>query len=310
MKKHNFLVAMFLCAMGTSVLWAASLAGSAGSTSLGDGGIDDSSSTTITSSASTDASSGKSKVAKASESKKSGMATLPNGTAYVGVYSSLNLRDEVWGNILGELQNNEAVTILDRDGDWYKAKTSKGEGYVHARYIFSEKNKRYHGNEVNESNNPKNGGSSEVVMNVSGNSIQAKVVSAAKNLVAKYSAKGSFPYAPATKGGSLGCAQVVTTALKAAGVLKSTSLGCIPTKDMLKKVGWSAVKAPPYQAGDVIFWSTYDRSGDGVKDPDTHIGIVMASGNNVQAMSNSSSQKRPRFHSAEYAPVTTVMRKC
>lgn len=307
MKKYNFLVAMFLCAMGTSVLLAASLTGSAGSTSLGDGGIDDGSST-ITSSASTYT--GKSKVAKAAESKQSGMATLPNGTAYVGVYGTLNVRDDVWGNVLGELKNNESVTILGRDGDWYKAKTSKGQGYVHARYIFSTKNKRYHGNEVDESNNPKRGGSSEVVMNVSGDSIQAKVVSAAKNLVSKYATPSSFPYDPLTKGGSLGCAQVVTTALKAAGVLKKTSLGCVPTKGMLKNVGWSVVKAPPYQAGDVIFWSTYDSSGDGVKDPDTHIGIIMSSGNNVQAMSNSSSQKRPRFHSAEYAPVTTVMRKC
>lgn len=292
-------VAIMICFMSTNILLGAALKKSAATTSLGDGGIDDSSSTSVLK---VDSSNSSSSQSSDKDDESSGLATLPNGKAYVGVFSYLSLRDGVWGKVLATLDNNDEVTITGRSGDWYKVSSKAGSGYAHARYIFASPNSRYSGNDVSRT--------SDVTINVSGDSVQGKVVNAAKQLVNKYSTSGSFPYDPATNGGSLGCAQVVTTALKAAGVLPSIDLACLSVKSKLKNVGWQVVKAPPYQAGDVIFWSTYDRTGDGVKDADTHIGIVMASGNSVQAMSNSSSQKKPRYHDAEYAPVTTVMRKC
>lgn len=136
-------------------------------------------------------------------------------------------------------------------------------------------------------------------------SLQQRVVAEAQKLVGMR----NFPYAPETDGGRLGCAQVVSTALKNAGVLSRISLGVRVVVNDLHARGWRDVTAPPFQAGDVICWRTYDFDGDGRDDPDTHIGIAMASGNSVQAMSNSSSQRMPRLHSATYMPVTRVLRK-
>lgn len=144
--------------------------------------------------------------------------------------------------------------------------------------------------------------SSDSKKSTSGGTLQKKIVQAAKDIVKKYSKKGSFPYASGTKGGRLGCAQVATTVLKKAGVLKKTSLGCKQTLSMLKQAGWKKTKVPPYKAGDVIFWTTYKAGA-------SHVGIIMESGNNVQAMSNSSSQRRPRYHKANYAKIYCVMRK-
>ncbi|MBR4329612.1 MAG: SH3 domain-containing protein [Candidatus Riflebacteria bacterium] len=140
----------------------------------------------------------------------------------------------------------------------------------------------------------------------SGGTLQQKIVNAAKDVVKKYSKKGSFPYAPGLKGGVLGCAHVATTVLKKAGAIKSISYGCKQTIGLLQKAGWKKTKVPPYKAGDVIFWTQTDKKKS--KGP-THVGIIMESGNNVQAMSNSSSQKRPRYHKANYAKVYCVMRK-
>ncbi len=134
--------------------------------------------------------------------------------------------------------------------------------------------------------------------------MQTNIVNAAKDLVNKYSKSGSFPYAPETNGGRLGCAQVATTVLKNAGALTRTDLSCVGTLDLLEQAGWKKAKVPPYKAGDVIFWQgTQKKSGP------THVGIIMENGNNVQAMSNSSSQKKPRYHNANYAQLYCVMRK-
>lgn len=316
MKKINLLAAMFLCVFGGSVLYGVGLTESASHTSLGDGAISDDSSTTVR--RKTDNSkAGTSKVSQISEQKKSGNtggngATLPNGTAYVGVDSTLSIRDNAeWGNIVGQLVNNQEVTITGREGDWYKITSSAGDGYVHSRYIFSAKDQKYEGNDVYApvgSNGGSNG--SGVNYTVSGDSVQGKVVAAAEYLVETYKESGSFPYDPLTNGGNLGCAQVVSTALKAAGVVPNVDLSCYGVMGMLQNAGWQTVSAPPFQAGDCIFWSTYDSDGDGQKDPNTHIGLIMDSGNSVQAMSNSSSEHRPRYHDPFYAPITTVMRKC
>ena len=242
------------------------------------------------------------------EEENNGLAKLPNGKAYVGVYSYLNLRDGVWGNITASLYNNEEVTITGRDGDWYKVSTSKGDGYAHARYIFDSPDKRYSGNEVYESDNP-NGGSSggtvnapDVIINVDGDSLQGKVVNAAKQIHDKYQGYQAFPYDPLTEGGNLGCAQVATTVLKAAGVLDRTCLNCTGTISMLEAVGWSSVSWPPYQAGDVVFWETYQPGP-------SHVGIVMNSGNSAQAMNNSSSKRMPQYSDITSMKICKIMRK-
>ena len=302
MKKLSFVLAILFVCFCFSML-VANDDGSSFDESLEAAGVEDtttaSESDATTVSSDEDASNAsKSKTDEANEEKanqeeeNSGLATLPDGVAYVGVYTYLNLRDGVWGSIIGELYNNEEVTITGRDGDWYTVSTSKGDGYAHARYIFATKDARYEGNNVSQN---------DVVLNVSGDSVQGKVVNAAKQLVDKYSESGSFPYAEGTNGGRLGCAQVVTTALKAAGVLNQTSLGCIQTIGLLEDAGWKEVDVPPYQAGDVIFWETY-TSGP------SHVGIIMTSGNSATAMSNSSSQRKPRYHDAEYQKVVKVMR--
>ena len=168
------------------------------------------------------------------------------------------------------------------------------------------------GNLGNTGNNGGNGNpGGNAGDNAGGNStratgdVQQRVVAEAQKLVGKT----NFPYAPATNGGRLGCAQVVSTALKSAGVLSIVKLGVSAVVSDLHARGWKDVNAPPFKAGDVICWRTYDRDGDGRKDPDTHIGIAMGSGNSVQAMSNSSSQRMPRLTSATYVPVTRVVRK-
>ena len=254
------------------------------------------------------------------EEENTGLAKLPNGKGYVGVYSYLNLRDGVWGNITGALYNNEEVTITGRDGDWYKVSTGKGDGYVHARYIFDGPDKRYSGNEVTESSNPNGGSSSgtvsapDVILNVDGDSLQGKVVNAAKQLVDKYGTRLSFPYDPLTTGsqlGSLGCAQVATTALVAAGALDAkasskglpyASLNCTGTISMLEAKGWQSVSWPPYQAGDVVFWETYQPGP-------SHVGIVMNSGNSAQAMNNSSSGQAPHYSDITSMKICKIMRK-
>lgn len=248
------------------------------------------------------------------EEKDYGMATLPKGPGYVGVYSYVNLRDAVWGNIQAQMLNNEKVTIVGHEKDWYKVETTKGNGYIHARYVFKAPDMRYAGNEVYEWDNP-NGysGSSnspsgtsntvkDVIINVDGDSVQGKVVNAAKQIHDKYQGYQAFPYDPLTEGGNLGCAQVATTVLKAAGVLNTTCLNCTGTISLLEQAGWKSVSWPPYQAGDVVFWETY------LPGP-SHVGIVMNSGNSAQAMNNSSSKRCPQYSDITSMKICKIMRK-
>ncbi|MEW6708992.1 MAG: SH3 domain-containing protein [Candidatus Riflebacteria bacterium] len=220
---------------------------------------------------------------------------------YVKVSSSLNVRTGPWGTIVDSLYNNNKVRIIGKEGNWYKIQHNGQVRYIHSWYVSTSPG-------GSTSSGGSSGGSPLVTVPAKG-SVQQKLVAAAQNLVNKYKTPSSFPYDPLTKGGSLGCAQVATTALMAAGVNTGIQLGVINTLGKLRNLGWKEVRVPPYQAGDVITWKTYDSSGDGVKDNDTHIGIIMNSGNNVQAMSNSSSRKRPSLHSATYCPVCRVLRK-
>ncbi len=126
-------------------------------------------------------------------------------------------------------------------------------------------------------------------------SVGERVSDAALNMADKYSESWSYPYVPETRGGPdgslgwLGCAQVVSTALKNAGQMDRTILNCPDLMDHLEHTrGWKRVNPPPWKPGDVLTW------GD-----DDHIGIVVANGNSLMAMSNSSSEARPVLHGIE-----------
>ena len=321
MKKYYFLVALLIASFACStVIYGNDLYSTANSTKIneGDAAVEESS---TSSAVEGDKSASESSTSKVEEKKEEAAATSSSssdgsltGTAYVGVHTYLNLRESPWGTIIGKLYNNEEVTITGSDGAWYSVTTSKGSGYVHSNYIFSSKDQKYTGAEPTQDGSS-SGAASNVVLNVSGDSLQGKIISAAQQLVNNYSTKLSFPYHPSTAGksglGSLGCAQVATTALVAAGALDGTksygglayaSLSCWETVGLLEKKGWSKVQVPPYQAGDVILWNTTGKEA-------SHIGIIMESGNNVKAMSNSSTYKIPRTHSATYSKVSFVMRK-
>lgn len=242
-----------------------------------------------------------SKQAKANEKDATANDEKIPDYGYVRVNSSLNVRTGPWGTIIGSLYNNNKVKIIGKEGDWYKINRNGKTCFIHSRYVSSSKGSGL-------ASSSKSSGNPLVTVPAKG-SIQQKVVAAAHNLVKKYNTTGSFPYHAATKGGRLGCAQVVTTALMAAGVNTGMQLGVLATIPKLKSLGWKEVKVPPYQAGDVITWATYDRSKNGRNDKDTHIGIITTSGNNAQAMSNSSSRRKPSYNSATYCPVSRVLRR-
>lgn len=241
------------------------------------------------------------KQARADESGTTVAAKDLPDYGYVRVGSSLNVRTGPWGTIVDSLHNDDKVKIIGKEGNWYKIEHNGKTRYIHSWYVSTSKGSSNNGGGASV-------GSPLVTVPAKG-SIQQKVVAAAQNLVTKYSTPRSFPYHAATQGGSLGCAQVVTTALQAAGIKTGIQLGVLATIPKLKALGWKQVKVPPYQAGDVITWKTYDRNKDGRKDDDTHIGIIMTSGNSAQAMSNSSSRKRPSLHPATYSPICRVLRK-
>ena len=134
----------------------------------------------------------------------------------------------------------------------------------------------------------------------------ARIKAAANRLLGRV----PFPYARATNGGRKGCAQVVSTALKEAGVLNKTTLGVLPLMSDLQSKGWRKVGKNNIQDGDVVTWATYDRDGDGRKDANTHVGIVVRENGQLYVVNNSSSRRRPiKMLLASYpAPITGVLR--
>lgn len=62
-------------------------------------------------------------------------------SAKTGIVSTqggrLNIRDQpsLKGNIIGQITNGQMVFILAKDGDWYKIRYNKTEGYVFGQYI-------------------------------------------------------------------------------------------------------------------------------------------------------------------------------
>lgn len=115
-----------------------------------------------------------------------------------------------------------------------------------------------------------------------------------------------FPYAPETKGGTLGCANVISAALVKAGVLPAILLGVREVEAALTTRGWS--KWPPETvtiADDMVVWEEIMGS-DGELHP--HIGICDGTG---AAWQNSGEEKRiTRIELGSYArPIEAIYRK-
>ncbi|MEW6709346.1 MAG: SH3 domain-containing protein [Candidatus Riflebacteria bacterium] len=205
--------------------------------------------------------------------------------------SALNVRTSPWGAIETTIPNGIAVKVTGKVDDWYRIDFNGKVRYVHADYISKER-----------------GGSSAppatTTPSTPGN-LQQRIAQEARKLVGSHSFRGrEVDY------GNLACAQVVTTALKNAGALSKVHLNVRSTVSDLKSKGWKEVSVPPYQEGDVITWKTYDYTGDGVKDPDTHVGIIVKEGNSFMAMNNSSRLRMPRLTTpTAIGPITRVLRK-
>ena len=205
--------------------------------------------------------------------------------------SALNIRKSPWGAIDGTLPNGIAVKVTGKKDDWYRIDYNGKVRYVHSKYISKTRG----------------GGSTTTPPTppVASGSLQKRIVTEARKLI------GSTSFRTADVGyGNLACAKVVTTALKNAGALSKVHLNVRSTVADLKSKGWKEVKVPPFSEGDVITWKTYDYTGDGIKDPDTHVGIIVKDGNSFKAMNNSSRLRTPRL-TDPYAigPVTRVLRK-
>ncbi len=211
---------------------------------------------------------------------------------YVNASIGLNIRDGAWGNIVGAVPNGTKLKVIGKSGDWYKVNYRGATRYVHSSYV--------------QQSSPRSttGGGSTPATVASGN-LQKNVVRSARALIGSKSFRG-----PEVAYGNLACAQVASTALKNAGAINKVHLNCRSTIADLRSNGWKEVKVPPFAEGDVITWKTYDYTGDGIKDDDTHIGIIVKEGNTYKAMNNSSSLKTPRL-SDPYAigPISRVLRK-
>ncbi len=206
--------------------------------------------------------------------------------------SALNVRKAPWGAIEDTLPNGIAVKVTGKIDDWYRIDYNGKTRYVHANFISRD-------SQGGQPAQPAPGTPAP------SGSLQQRIVSSARALI------GSTAFRTADVGyGNRACAKVVTTALKNAGALTRVHLNVRSTVSDLKSKGWREVSVPPFAEGDVITWKTYDYTGDGVKDPDTHVGIMVKEGNTFKAMNNSSRLRTPRL-SDPYAvgPVTRVLRK-
>ncbi|KAF1080068.1 MAG: hypothetical protein GQF41_3535 [Candidatus Rifleibacterium amylolyticum] len=211
-------------------------------------------------------------------------------TGYVTA-SALNVRKSPWGAIDGTLPNGIAVKVTGKKDDWYRIDYNGKIRYVHSKYISKSK--------------PATSSPGTSTPPVAAGNLQKRIVTEARRLI------GSTAFRTADVGyGNLACAKVVTTALKNAGALSKVHLNVRSTVADLKSKGWKEVRVPPFREGDVITWKTYDYTGDGVKDPDTHVGIMVKEGNSYMAMNNSSRLRTPRLADPySIGPITRVLRK-
>ena len=188
-----------------------------------------------------------------------------------------------------------AVKVIGKVDDWYQISYNGKIRYVFGKYISKSK--------ISSTQGSSSGLRAGTQTALTGSEKQ-KIVKAAKDLVGSHNFRS-----PIVKYGRLACAQVVTTALKRAGAISKVHLNCRSTVKELRSRGWKEVNVPPFEEGDVITWKTYDYTGDGVKDPDTHIGIMVKSGNTFKAMNNSSRLRTPRLGDPFGMPISRVLRK-
>ncbi len=231
---------------------------------------------------------------KSSEPKKENKSNDSSFTGYVNA-CALNVRSGPWGSIVGTLEKGEEVKVVGKEGDWYIIDYNGTKQYVSAKYIY---NSKIAGDNGDNSSNYEN------ATNAKDGTLQQRIVSCARDLVGSTNFRGAD-----VNYGSKACAKVATTALKNAGALDKVYLNCRDSVKALKAKGWVEVTPPPYQEGDVITWKTYDYTGDGIKDDDTHIGIVVKEGNTYKVMNNSSKLKTPRISNINIAPISRVLRK-
>jgi hypothetical protein len=201
--------------------------------------------------------------------------------------STLNVRLSPWGTIIGKLPYQSKVSIIGRQGKWYKISYRGTRAFVYAKYV-----------RIGTPSAPKPGAS------VAGNAkLGDKLASIAKSYIGSTQFRGRD-----VAGGKLACAKFVSTVLHDAGVM-NVVLNVRSLVKILKSKGWVEVSPPPWKKGDVVTWKTYDYTGDGIKDPDTHVGIVdVVSGSGARAISNSSSKRYPRETSVHYCPISRVLR--
>ncbi len=218
--------------------------------------------------------------------------------------SALNVRSGPWGNIDDVLYNGDEVKVIGKDGDWFLIEHNGETKYVYMDYISQSEPSAQ--SDSSPSSADSNSSNTDNAVAANDGSLQQNIVSQARALVGSTDFRG-----PEVNGGSVACAQVVSTALNNAGAISEDemSLDCYVLRDNLKAKGWAEVTPPPYQEGDVIFWSTYDWDGDDVIDEDTHVGIILKDGNTYKAMNNSSREKMPRIGEIDAFTVSRVLRK-
>lgn len=211
-------------------------------------------------------------------------------TGYVSAKEGLNVRTVPWGPIITTLPYGSSVKIVGKHYDWYRISYNGKIAYVHSNWIVKSEE---------ELTKP------TISDNIPPSELKKRIAYEARKLVGSKEFRG-----PEVAYGRLACAQVASTALKNAGAIDKVVLNVRTLVSILKAEGWQEVSAPPFQEGDVITWKTYDYTGDGIKDPDTHVGIIVKEGNSYLAMNNSSLIRQPRL-SEPYSvgPITRVLRK-
>lgn len=256
----------------------------------------------------------KNKKTKSSKNSSSMPSSKRKRQKFIGYVKCglLHVRTSPRGRIDNTIRRGTAVKVLAKVGNWYKISYNNRIRYVYGKYIITkgsstrsksskDKTQSKYRAKASSKNNKRSNTRTRTKLTVSEKN---KIVKAAKSLVGSRKFRGKD-----VRYGKKACAAVVTTALKIAGVLKRVYTGVLKTISVLHRKGWKEVRVPPFQAGDVITWRTYDRNGDGKKDNDTHIGIIVKKGNTFKAMSNSSRLKMPRYTSPYYVPITRVLRK-
>lgn len=138
------------------------------------------------------------------------------------------------------------------------------------------------------------GGSAALAPATTGSALDQRIDAAAKQVAQV--GPGEFPYAPETREGALGCAQVASTALENAGAIQGVELSVNGLVDKLRGQGWVEVQAC---VGAVVA-----RQGEA----GSHIGVVIQQEGGLAVMHNSTGAREPRITSVEgFGTITVVL---